>query len=73
MLKLVKFLLHLHYLEALIGKVAGDIAEFQSPNGIQEYEIIVLNIIYDNSSLKITNILPILLIVTESVILQIFS
>lgn len=25
---------------ALIGKVAGDIAEFQSPNGIQEYEII---------------------------------
>ena len=25
---------------ALIGKVAGDIAEFQSPNGVQEYEII---------------------------------
>ena len=25
---------------ALIGKVAGDIAEFQSPKGIQEYEIV---------------------------------
>ena len=25
---------------ALIGKVAGDIVEFQSPNGVQEYEII---------------------------------
>ena len=25
---------------ALIGKTAGDIAEFQSPNGIQEYEIV---------------------------------
>ena len=25
---------------ALIGKVAGDIAEFQSPNGVQEYEIV---------------------------------
>jgi len=25
---------------ALIGKIAGDIAEFQSPNGVQEYEIV---------------------------------
>ena len=25
---------------ALIGKVAGDIIEFQSPNGVQEYEIV---------------------------------
>ena len=25
---------------ALIGKLSGDIAEFESPNGIQEYEII---------------------------------
>ena len=24
---------------ALIGKIAGDIVEFQSPNGVQEYEI----------------------------------
>jgi transcription elongation factor GreA len=27
---------------ALIGKVAGDIAEFESPNGVQEYEIITV-------------------------------
>ena len=25
---------------ALIGKIAGDIVEFQSPNGVQEYEIV---------------------------------
>ena len=25
---------------ALIGKVAGDIVEFQSPNGVQEYELV---------------------------------
>ena len=25
---------------ALIGKIAGDIAEFKSPNGVQEYEIV---------------------------------
>ena len=39
MLNTVEFLLHLHY-QTLIGKLSGDIAEGESPNGIQGTEII---------------------------------